>query len=60
MIWADRVGVVLLLLAGLLYLSDQNLDPELVFGWIALAPWLALRALDFIARGVIRLPGDPV
>lgn len=50
MIWADRIGLVLAILAGLFYWSDQKMDPALVFGWLALAPWLVLRAFDFIAK----------
>jgi hypothetical protein len=50
MIWADRVGVVLVILAGLFYWSDPKMDPALVFGWLTLAPWVVLRALDFITK----------
>jgi hypothetical protein len=56
MIWADRIGVVLAILAGLFYWSDQKMDAGLVFGWLAIGPWLALRALDFVAFGRVRMP----
>jgi hypothetical protein len=55
MIWADRVGIVWMVAVVIIFLANappHSADSTL--GWVIFAPWLLMRALDWIFSGEFR------
>ncbi len=57
MIWADRVGTVWMITVVMIVLAvdpTQNSTSGTIVFWTIVAPWLLMRALDWICCGEFR------